>query len=73
MPPIPRTRIYPLPPKVRGFCHENPDGSIDIILNSRLTYESNKETCLHELKHIKDFVCKEDCDVPELEELRHKK
>lgn len=45
-------RLVDLPTSVKGFCYHDDDGEPYIILNSRLSYEQNKITYLHERKHI---------------------
>ena len=48
-----------LPYKVSGFImYDSADDYYTIVLNSRLSYEENKKTFEHELKHIKnnDFL-----------------
>ena len=42
-----------LPYKIRGFTlYHACDDYYTIILNSRMSYDCNKKTFLHELKHI---------------------
>ena len=36
-----------------GFVTPNDDGTYSVYLNARLSNEQNKESYLHELKHIK--------------------
>ena len=45
-------RLVDLPPAVRGFCYHDNDGEDYIVLNSRLTWEQNLDTYLHEQDHI---------------------
>lgn len=48
-----------LPYKIRGFTlYHACDDYYTIILNSRMSYDSNKKTFLHELNHIlkNDFI-----------------
>ena len=47
-----QARLVDLPTSVKGFCYHDDDGEPYIILNSRLSYEQNKITYLHERKHI---------------------
>ena len=47
--------LYPLPHKCKGFCHETEDGSQIVVLNSRLTRETNIKTYEHEISHADDF------------------
>lgn len=55
---------------VKGSVNLNSDGSYTIIINSKLSYEEQKEVCKHELLHIlnQDFG---ECDVNEIEEKAH--
>lgn len=62
--------LYPLPHKCKGFCHETEDGSQIVVLNSRLTRETNIKTYEHEISHADDFG--KELDVNELEKIRHK-
>lgn len=61
-----------LPYKVRGFTlYHAGDDYYTIILNSRMSYNCNQKTFLHELKHIlkSDFIkCK---NVQEIETNAH--
>lgn len=43
-----------LPTTVRGFCYHDGDGEEFVILNSRLTRETNQKTWLHEQDHIQN-------------------
>lgn len=56
-----------LPCKVKAVSTENEDGSYTVFLNNKLTYEQNRESYLHELRHIQgnDFD-KEDINLIEL-------
>ena len=45
-------RLVDLPVSVRGFCFHDDNGDEFIILNSRLTWEQNRDTYLHEQEHI---------------------
>ena len=65
-----RTILLDLPPSVKGFTTETEDENI-IVLNSRLSYEQNKETYIHELKHISYQDLRRICDVGLLEAERH--
>lgn len=61
-----------LPHKVRGFAvHNGAEDFYTIVLNSRKSYEQNKLTFKHELKHIinNDFYKYNDVDL--IESLRH--
>lgn len=61
-----------LPHKVRGFTiHNGCDDFYTIILNSRLSYDSNLKTFIHELEHIsnEDFIQYK--NVSSVEKLAH--
>ena len=47
------TQLADLPAAIKGFVRLNEDESYTIILNSRLSYQSNADTYVHELEHIK--------------------
>ncbi len=64
------TILYDLPPKVRSYCYEDADGYQTIVLNSKLSRESNLKSLKHELSHAGDFG--QDQDVDLLESQRHK-
>ena len=42
-----------LPTSVRGFVFQGEDGEPVIIVNSRLTWEANRQTFRHEKNHIR--------------------
>ena len=65
------TKLLDLPTAVRGFVKESPDGWYTVVLNSRLTHESNLKTFHHELAHIErgDFESEESVDL--IESRRH--
>lgn len=44
--------LHPLPLSVKGFVSEDECGDSVIILNSKLSYEQNLITALHEQGHI---------------------
>ncbi len=58
------TRLQNMPTSIRGFCFHDEDGRCTIILNARLTWESNRSSWLHELKHIH----RNDLDNPDYRE-----
>lgn len=41
-----------MPTTVRSFVRANPDGSFNIVINSRLSYESRIARYDHEMRHI---------------------
>lgn len=46
------TVLYELPTTVGGFVVHNQDDSYTIVLNSRLSWEDNMESYIHELRHL---------------------
>lgn len=62
-----------MPLDVRGFVFVDPETDDKVcVLNARLTYESNKKTAIHELKHIENGDFESSEDVDEIEYKRHK-
>lgn len=61
--------LYDMPGGIRGFTRLNDDGSYTIVLNSRLNHEENKNSFIHEMKHIAngDFEAEKDIDQIEKE------
>ena len=68
----PRAVLHNMPTDVRGFLVADVEGGHTVVLNARLSWEQNRLTYFHELKHINgnDFYTDEDAD--DLEEKRHK-
>ena len=65
--------LYDLPCKCRGFILRDPyTDEESIVLNSRLTNESNRETYIHELRHKKMGDFDSDKTVGEIEMRCHK-
>ena len=60
-----------LPTDMRGFLVANADGSNTVVLNARHSWEQNRLTYLHELKHIdcNDFYA--DASANDIESDRH--
>ena len=48
-----RVRLMDLPTTIRGYCYHDDDGEEFVVLNSRLPWEANRETWIHELRHIR--------------------
>ena len=66
-----RVVLIPLPYSVKGFIKADENGYETIVLNSRLNHETNMETFIHELKHIKNGDLTKECCVDYIELLRH--
>lgn len=65
-----RTLLVDLPPKVKGAIIRIVDTDEKVVLlNSKLSWEQNRKTYLHELSHEDDF-CK-GYEMCELEKIRH--
>lgn len=65
--------LHPLPLSVKGFVSEDECGDSVIILNSKLSYEQNLITALHEQGHI-DHHDLDSIDTAErLESLAHRR
>lgn len=47
-----RTKTYPLPARVKGFCVEDACGDYDIIINAELSPSARLNAYRHELAHI---------------------
>ena len=63
-----------LPCKVKGLVRETcePDGDYyTIVLNSRLSFEQQQKTYLHEVEHIENDDFRKE-NVNEIEKIRHK-
>lgn len=57
-----------MPVGIRSYVVTNADCSFTIVLNSRLTYERNLFSYIHEIDHIRngDYDKKSDVDIIEL-------
>ena len=60
-----------LPYSVRGFVKKTEDEFYYIVLNSRLNCEQNQSTLHHELKHIERRDIEKECNIQQLEFVRH--
>ena len=45
-------RYMELPPRIHAFVHLNNDGTYSIFLDPRRTIEQQRESYIHELRHI---------------------
>lgn len=48
------TVLCDLPTTIGGFVVHNQDDSCTVVLNSKLTWEDNMESYIHELKHLEE-------------------
>lgn len=46
-------RMADMPTSVRGFTFHDDEGEEFVVLNSRLTWEQNRQTYDHEMEHIR--------------------
>lgn len=62
-----RTVVKDLPTDVRGFTLADQEGDYTIYLNARQSYEINRQTYRHELRHIQgdDFHRQESANTIE--------
>lgn len=68
-----KTYLYDLPLKCRGFILRDPYTDDEaIILNARLTNETNKETYIHELRHKLNGDLDSGEDVATIENRTHR-
>jgi hypothetical protein len=68
-----KTYLYDLPLKCRGFILRDPYTDDEaIILNARLTNETNKETYIHELRHKLNGDLDSSEDVATIENRTHR-
>ena len=68
-----KTYLYDLPLKCRGFILRDPYTDDEaIILNARLTNETNKETYIHELRHKLNGDLDSSEDVATIENRAHR-
>ncbi len=65
-------QLMDLPPSIKGFARNNPDGSYTIILNSRLNLETQRKSMEHELEHIKRGDFYSGLVADQIEKERHK-
>jgi Zn-dependent peptidase ImmA (M78 family) len=60
-----------LPTQIKALTIKNRDDSYTVILNSRLSYEQQRQSFLHELQHITNYDLEKECDIDELEYMVH--
>ena len=62
-----------MPLDIRGFVFCDPETDDKVcILNAKLTYEANKKTAIHELKHLVNNDFENEENVDEIEFKRHR-
>ena len=62
-----------LPTQIKALTIKNRDGGYTIILNSRLSYEQQQRSFLHELQHITNCDLEKECDIDEIETIAHRR
>lgn len=60
-----------MPTSVKGFVRENPDTSQTIVLNPRLSYETQLRKLKHEVNHIRRGDLGSEASVQEIEVCAH--
>ncbi len=67
------TRLYDLPTRIKGFVRKNSDETYTIVINSRISYESQLECYKHEMGHIENGDFDKDIPVDEIEAEAHRR
>ena len=49
---IPNVVYIDMPVTLKSFIRANPDDSVTVVINSRLSFESQQERFKHELEHL---------------------
>lgn len=65
-------RFFDMPTTIRGYTVANQDGSYTVVLNSRISWEQQKETYAHEVGHIKRGDFERQCSADLIEIFAHK-
>jgi hypothetical protein len=60
-------RYISLPPTIKGLTVQDEAGDYNIYVNTRLTYEANRQTLQHEIKHIASNDFFKDLPVKDIE------
>ena len=69
----PRAVLYDLPIGIREMVCEAADGSVVVLLNARFSRETNRQSYIHALSHVKDGDLDRFLDVGEAEKEKHHK
>ena len=67
------TRLYDLPTRIKSFVKKNGDDSLTIVINSRLSYDCQRECYKHELAHIQNDDFDTCMSVDEIEVEAHRR
>lgn len=62
-----------LPTQVKALTVKNRDDGYTIILNSRLNFEQQQCSFMHELQHILNCDLEKECDIDEIETTAHRR
>ena len=65
------TILYELPTTVGGFVVHNQDDTYTIVLNSKLSWEDNMASYIHELKHLEENDFERSLPADVIEKLSH--
>ena len=66
-----RVVLEDLPCSIRGFTKMDNDGDYTIILNSRMSLETQRRTYLHEIEHIEKDDIHSPLTADQIEAVRH--
>lgn len=55
-------RLRDMPASIKGFVSPSPDGAYNVYINARQSYETQQQTCEHEIRHI--LNCDFESDEP---------
>ncbi len=62
-----------LPTQIKALTVKNKDGSYTVIVNSRLNYEQQQQSFVHELQHIINCDFEKECNINEIETIAHRR
>lgn len=59
-------RLIDLPCRVKGYTSVDEEGNYNVLINRKMSLETQQKACIHELRHITgcDFEC---CNADEVE------
>lgn len=66
-----RVELIDLPCSIRSFVQMDAEGFFTIVLNSRLSFETQREAYLHEIDHIKNKDLYSSFTADQIEVIRH--
>ena len=62
-------RYLDLPYEANGFVREDIEGNYNVYVNSRLSFDMQKETIKHELNHVQRGDFNSESDIRDIEDL----